>query len=112
VEAQTINKQKLNPQQELELVAYMKDLTGKGIPPTREMTRIFAGQVAKKHVGIGCVQHLLVPPRHVRRSRNCERGSATCNNGDIIQNTQGLETVAHGVTEVRAFMAQDAQDDT
>jgi membrane-bound lytic murein transglycosylase B len=35
VEAQTINKQKLNPQQEQEFVAYMKDPTDKALPPTR-----------------------------------------------------------------------------
>jgi transcriptional regulator with XRE-family HTH domain len=36
--SQGYNKQqKLSPQQELELVKYIEDLTGEGLPPTRQM---------------------------------------------------------------------------
>jgi hypothetical protein len=40
-------RQKLNPQQELELVRYIEGLANRGLPPTREMIRNFASAVAK-----------------------------------------------------------------
>jgi hypothetical protein len=44
------NQQKLNPQQELELVRYIKNLTKQGLPPTREMIRNFSSEVAHKQL--------------------------------------------------------------
>jgi hypothetical protein len=51
VEAREIDKQKLHPQQEHELVEYINRLTEKALPPAREMTRRFAAEIAHKHVG-------------------------------------------------------------
>ena len=48
--AKKINQQKLNPQQELELVRYIEGLTKRGLPPTREMVRNFGSNVAKEPV--------------------------------------------------------------
>lgn len=44
------NQQKLNLQQELELVRYIKNLTKQGLPPTREMIRNFLLEVAHKQL--------------------------------------------------------------
>ncbi|KAF7576139.1 hypothetical protein PtrM4_003790 [Pyrenophora tritici-repentis] len=44
------NQQKLNPQQELELVRYIEKLTKRGIPPTREMVRNFSSEVAHQQL--------------------------------------------------------------
>ncbi|KAF2022551.1 hypothetical protein EK21DRAFT_15158, partial [Setomelanomma holmii] len=43
-------KKKLNLQQELELVQYIRDLTERGLPPTREMIQNFASAVAYKDI--------------------------------------------------------------
>ncbi|KAF1980022.1 hypothetical protein BU23DRAFT_585877 [Bimuria novae-zelandiae CBS 107.79] len=48
--ANTINQRKLNPQQEQELVRYIKRLTERHIPPTREMIQNFASTIAKEPV--------------------------------------------------------------
>src|SRR3954468_21093073 len=45
-----INQQKLNPQQEQELVKYIEGLTARHLPPTREMIRNFALAIAKEPV--------------------------------------------------------------
>ncbi|KAF1937162.1 hypothetical protein EJ02DRAFT_304405, partial [Clathrospora elynae] len=52
-EARAIKQQKLDPQQELELVQYIEGLTRRALPPTREMIQNFASQVAKEPVGEG-----------------------------------------------------------
>ena len=39
-------QQALSPQQEMELVRYIKRLTKRGLPPTREMIRNFSSEVA------------------------------------------------------------------
>jgi hypothetical protein len=44
------NRQKLSPQQELQLVQYIEDLTERGLPPTRAMIRNLGGDVA----GVAC----------------------------------------------------------
>jgi transposase-like protein len=49
-EAGYASQQKLNPQQELELVAYIEELTKRALPPTRAMIRNFALEVAKERV--------------------------------------------------------------
>ncbi|KAF1939995.1 hypothetical protein EJ02DRAFT_495812, partial [Clathrospora elynae] len=49
--AQAIKQHKLNPQQELELVQYIKGLTRRALLPTREMIQNFASQVANEPVG-------------------------------------------------------------
>ena len=48
--ATAINQQKLNPQQEEELVKYIESLSKRGLPPTREMIQNFASQVAGEPV--------------------------------------------------------------
>jgi hypothetical protein len=50
LEAQRINQQKLNPQQGLELVSYIEDLTKRGLPPTREMIQNLASMIATEPV--------------------------------------------------------------
>jgi hypothetical protein len=42
---------KLNPQQEAELIQYVNDLTKKALPPTRDMIRNFASKIAAAPVG-------------------------------------------------------------
>jgi hypothetical protein len=59
VAAQEINKQKLHPQQKHDLVEYINILTEKFLPPTREMTRRFAAEIAHKHVGDGWVTRFI-----------------------------------------------------
>ncbi|KAL5400226.1 hypothetical protein PMIN03_013118 [Paraphaeosphaeria minitans] len=44
------NQQKLSPQQEQELVQYIKGLTERHLPPTREMIQNFASTIAKEPV--------------------------------------------------------------
>lgn len=39
------NGRLLNPQQEAELVAYIEELSGDGLPPTRSMIRNFASEI-------------------------------------------------------------------
>ncbi|KAF1965078.1 hypothetical protein BU23DRAFT_490728, partial [Bimuria novae-zelandiae CBS 107.79] len=48
--AKNINQQKLNPQQEEELIRYIKRLTERHTPPTREIIRNFASIIAKELV--------------------------------------------------------------
>ena len=45
-----LNQTKLSPQQEDELVQYIKTLTERGLPPTREMIRNSASQVAHETI--------------------------------------------------------------
>jgi hypothetical protein len=45
-------RQLLYPQQEQELIAYINQLTDRGLPPTQPMIRNFASQIAKKEVGL------------------------------------------------------------
>ena len=58
-EEDAINRQKLHPQQELELVQYITGLTKRGLAPTREMTRRFASEILKEEVGEGWVTRFL-----------------------------------------------------
>jgi hypothetical protein len=46
IKAKATSQQKLNPQQEIELVEYIGDLTRKELPSTREMIQNFASEVA------------------------------------------------------------------
>jgi hypothetical protein len=43
-------QQALSPQQELELIQYIKKLTERGLPPTREMIRNFSSEVAHQQL--------------------------------------------------------------
>ncbi|KAI1508842.1 Tc5 transposase DNA-binding domain containing protein [Pyrenophora tritici-repentis] len=43
-------QQAISPQQELELVRYIKTLTERGLPPTREMVRNFSSEVAHQQL--------------------------------------------------------------
>jgi hypothetical protein len=55
MEAHNLNKQKLSPQHKLELVDYIKGLSKRGLPPTREMTQRFASEIGNCHIGNGWV---------------------------------------------------------
>jgi hypothetical protein len=46
----TTNTKKLSPQQEDELVLYVKSLTARRLPPTRAMIQNFASKVAREQV--------------------------------------------------------------
>ncbi|KAF2032347.1 hypothetical protein EK21DRAFT_33938, partial [Setomelanomma holmii] len=48
--AKVIGQKKLSLQQELELVQYIRDLTERGLPPTREIIQNFTSAVAYKDV--------------------------------------------------------------
>ncbi|KAF1960490.1 hypothetical protein CC80DRAFT_580065 [Byssothecium circinans] len=49
-EAKDTDQHKLNPQQELELISYIKDFTKRGLPPTREIVQNFASSIATEPV--------------------------------------------------------------
>ena len=53
------NQQALHPQQELELLRYIKRLTRQGLPPTRAMIRNFASQIAQREVGVRWVDRFV-----------------------------------------------------
>jgi transposase-like protein len=42
----------LHPQQDLELLRYIKRLTERGLPPTRAVIRNFASQIAQRELGV------------------------------------------------------------
>lgn len=52
------NRQALHPQQEQELLRYIKRLTKQGLPPTRAMMRNFGSQIAKRELGEHWVDRL------------------------------------------------------
>jgi hypothetical protein len=54
-----INQQLLNPQQEMELVRYIKRLTKRGLPPTRDMIRNFSSEVAHQRVSESWVSRFI-----------------------------------------------------
>jgi hypothetical protein len=58
-EAQAQNLQALAPQQEQELLQYIKQLTERGLPPTRPMIRRFASEIAKRELGKGWVDRYI-----------------------------------------------------
>ena len=47
-----INRRKLSPQQEKELVSYIIRLTQRGLPPTRAMIQNFAASIARTSVSM------------------------------------------------------------
>ncbi|KAF2022895.1 hypothetical protein EK21DRAFT_82064 [Setomelanomma holmii] len=49
-QAKNLNQRNLQPQQEIELVRYIEDLSRRRLPPTREMVQNFASQIAQKPV--------------------------------------------------------------
>ena len=53
------NQQKLTPEQEQELVQYIKGLTERHLPPTREMIRNFASTIAKEPVSESWVDRFI-----------------------------------------------------
>jgi hypothetical protein len=59
MEEQKLRRQKLNPQQELELVNYIKGLTAHCLQPTREMVQNFASSIAQQPVGLSWVTQFL-----------------------------------------------------
>jgi transposase-like protein len=52
-------QQLLNPQQEAELVAYIKDLLTKSLPPTRKIIRNFASEITGLPVRVSWVSRFL-----------------------------------------------------
>jgi hypothetical protein len=69
MEAHNLNKQKLSPQQELELVDYIEGLLKRGLPPTREITRVFASEIGNCHIRNGWVGRFLGRNKHHLTSR-------------------------------------------
>jgi hypothetical protein len=57
--AKNITQRKLHPQQEAKLVQYIKDLTLKALPPTREMIQNFASQIAAERVSASWVTRFI-----------------------------------------------------
>jgi hypothetical protein len=53
------NLRAVHPQQELELVRYINQLTERGLPPTRAMIRSFGSQLAKTELGVHWVDRFL-----------------------------------------------------
>jgi hypothetical protein len=53
------NQQSLHPQQEQELLQYIKQLTEQGLPPTRAMIRRFASDIVKRELGKGWVDRYI-----------------------------------------------------
>ena len=51
--AQAQNQQALHPQQEQELLRYIKQLTKRGLPPIQAMIRRFASDIAKRELRKG-----------------------------------------------------------
>jgi len=47
-----INRRKLSPQQEKELISYIKRPTERGLPPTRAIIQNFAGSIARTSVSL------------------------------------------------------------
>ncbi|PVH90560.1 hypothetical protein DM02DRAFT_478741, partial [Periconia macrospinosa] len=59
MEEQKLQRRKLTPQQELELVKYIEDLTAHRLPPTRKMIQNFASSIAKEPVSESWVTRFL-----------------------------------------------------
>jgi hypothetical protein len=59
VEDKNTTQQKLNPQQELELIRHIGDLTERGLAPTRTMIRTMASNVAEEKVSDAWVTRFL-----------------------------------------------------
>ena len=49
-ETKDINQPRLTPQQEIELVKYIEELTARHLPPTREIIQNFASPIAQNPV--------------------------------------------------------------
>ena len=58
-EAKNTSQKKLSPPQEAELVQYIKDLSVKGLPPTREMIQNYASSIADEPVSRAWVTRFL-----------------------------------------------------
>jgi transposase len=59
MQAKATNQQRLDPQQEQELIQHIERLTERGLSPTREMIRRFASGIAQEHVGKGWVTRFI-----------------------------------------------------
>jgi hypothetical protein len=57
--AQAQNQQALHPQQEQELLRCIKQLTERGLPPTRAIIRRFPSDIAKRELGKGWVNRYI-----------------------------------------------------
>jgi hypothetical protein len=56
----TTNTRKLSPQQEDELVLYIRSLTARRLPPTRAMVQNFASEIARERVSERWVSRFLI----------------------------------------------------
>jgi hypothetical protein len=63
------NRQKLSPQQELQLVRYIEDLTERELPPTRAMIRNFGGDIAGMACSDAWVSRFLRRNKHLLTSK-------------------------------------------
>lgn len=54
-QAPQVNNKKLSDQEEIELLQYIRTLTERGLPPTRQMIQSFASTIAQKPVSMSWV---------------------------------------------------------
>ena len=57
--ASAAERQNLHPQQEQELLSYIKRLTRQGLPPTQPMIQRFASSIAGKELGVHWVDRYI-----------------------------------------------------
>jgi DNA-binding transcriptional regulator YhcF (GntR family) len=86
VEAKNVRQRKLHPQQEAELIQYIRNLTKKALPPTRQMIQNFTSQIAGCDVSASWVTQFINRYRidlitKWTTSMNCQRHQAvSCSN--------------------------------
>jgi hypothetical protein len=76
------NRQKLSPQQELQLVQYIEDSTEQGLPPTRAMIQNFGGDVAGKACSDAWVFRFLLRNKYLLTSRWTSGMDCNCHKAD------------------------------
>jgi hypothetical protein len=86
MEAHNLNKQKLSPQQESELVDYIKELSKRGLSPTREMMQRFASEIGNCYIGNGWFGRFLGRNKHHLTSRWTNGINTVCYKADLEVN--------------------------
>jgi hypothetical protein len=76
------NRQKLSPQQELQLVQYIEDSTEQGLPPTRAMIQNFGGDVTGKACSDAWVSRVLLRNKYLLTSRWTSGMDCNCHKAD------------------------------
>jgi hypothetical protein len=84
--AHNLNKQKLSSQHELDLVDYIKELSKRGLPPTKKMTRRFASEIGNCHIGNGWVGRFLRRNKQHLTLRWTKSMDAVCHKADSEAN--------------------------